>query len=196
MIIRKLFEVESAHIVRNCSSERCSHSIHGHSAKIEVFFESDALDNSQMVLDFGLMKGSIGQFIDSMDHSYLLCMREDRDFKEFIKSNCARYIEMPFNPSAEMLATFILFGVNYILDHTKLNNGEGDVRCMAVRYHETRTGYAEAHLEDVERFMKGFTWNDVEFSEGIRKDWSQELTDCIDSGKNIINPIIEQQIIL
>ena len=76
MVIRKEFRVESAHIVRNCTSERCSHSIHGHSAVIELFFESDQLDNAQMVMDFGLMKASIKQFIDSMDHCYLLCDKD------------------------------------------------------------------------------------------------------------------------
>lgn len=30
MLIRKLFKFENAHIVRGCSTRRCSHSIHGH----------------------------------------------------------------------------------------------------------------------------------------------------------------------
>ena len=195
MIIRKLFEVESAHIVRSCTSERCSHSIHGHSAKIELFFESDKLDNGQMVMDFGLMKNSIKQFIDSMDHCYLLCQREDREFRDFIKSKCDRYIEFDWNPSAEMLSAFILAGVNYIISHMQFNNGEQNVKCIKCRYHETRTGYAEADMNDVQNFLAGLTWNDVEFSEGVRKDWSQELTNCIDKGEDIINPVIETQII-
>lgn len=196
MIIRKLFEVESAHIVRNCTSERCSHSVHGHSAKIELFFESNKLDNGQMVMDFGLMKNAIKQFIDSMDHCYLLCSREDREFRDFIKSHCDRYIELPFNPSAEMLSTYVLAGVNYILAHTEFNNGEAGVKCIAVRYHETRTGYAESRAEDVKAFLQNVSWDDIEFSEGVRKDWSNELSACIDEGEKIVNPTIEQQIIL
>lgn len=196
MIIRKKFNVESAHIVRNCTSERCSHSIHGHSAVIELFFESSKLDNAQMVMDFGLMKGSIKQFVDSMDHCYLLCSKENDEFKNFIKSQCDRYIEMPFNPSAEMLSTFILAGVNYIIEHTVFNNGETDVKCIGCRYHETSTGYAEASINDVKNFMKNLCWNEVEFSPSIRKDWSDELTRCIDERSFILNPIIEQQILL
>lgn len=196
MIIRKEFDVESAHIVRNCTSERCSHSIHGHSAKIELFFESDVLDNAQMVMDFGLMKGSIKQFIDSMDHCYLLCEYEDYDFREFIKSRCDRYIEFPFNPSAEMLSTFILAGVNYIINHTKFNNGETNVRCVSCRYHETSTGYAQANLKDVDNFLKDMSWDDILFSDKIKDDWCDELCDCIEQGKEIVNPIIEQQISL
>lgn len=196
MIVRKKFNVESAHIVRNCTSERCSHSIHGHSAVIELFFESSKLDNAQMVMDFGLMKGSIKQFVDSMDHCYLLCSKESDGFKDFIKNQCDRYIEMPFNPSAEMLSTFILAGVNYIIEHTVFNNGETDVKCIGCRYHETSTGYAEASINDVKNLMKNLCWNEIEFSPGIRKDWSDELVRCIDERSFILNPIIEQQILL
>ncbi|HIC43651.1 MAG TPA: 6-carboxytetrahydropterin synthase QueD, partial [Sulfurimonas sp.] len=55
MLIRKLFKFENAHIVRGCSTQKCRSSIHGHSYEIEVLFESNFLDNGQMVYDFGLM---------------------------------------------------------------------------------------------------------------------------------------------
>ena len=48
MIIRKEFRVESAHIVRNCTSERCSHSIPGHSAVIKVFLEGNKPENADI----------------------------------------------------------------------------------------------------------------------------------------------------
>ncbi len=59
MLIRKLFKFENAHIVRNCSSDRCKRSIHGHSYKVEVLLQANRLDHGQMVYDFGLMKGII-----------------------------------------------------------------------------------------------------------------------------------------
>ncbi|OYZ59284.1 MAG: 6-carboxytetrahydropterin synthase QueD, partial [Sulfuricurvum sp. 24-42-5] len=77
MIIRKLFKFENAHIVRGCSSERCRASVHGHSYKIEVLFESDYLDNGQMVYDFGLMKQGMKALIDSFDHSIALWSGDD-----------------------------------------------------------------------------------------------------------------------
>lgn len=194
MIIRKKFNVESAHIVRNCTSERCSHSIHGHSATIELFFESRKLDNAQMVMDFGLMKSAIKQFIDSMDHCYLLCSKEKREFRNFIKSECDRYIEFPFNPSAEMLATYVLAGVNYIISHMQFNNGEQDVQCVSCRYHETASGWSQADLMDAQNFLPNLEWTDIEFSHGVRKDWSEELTKCIDGGADIVNPTIPTQI--
>lgn len=191
MIIRKKYSVESAHIVRNCTSERCSHSIHGHSAVIEVFLESRSLDNAQMVYDFGLMKGTIKQFIDSMDHCYLLCDKDKPEFQQFIRENCDRYIVMPFNPSAEMLSVFIFKFVEDILKHTQTSNGESNINVKAVRYHETTTGYAECDAEDVANLWKD-DWG-IEFSKGVNKDWSDDL-ESIMVGNTVTNPVIPQQI--
>lgn len=196
MIITKRFEVESAHIVRNCTSERCSHSIHGHSAKIEVSFTADMLDNAQMILDFGLMKNDIKKFIDSMDHCYLLCSKEDMSYKEFIQKSCDRWIELPFNPSAEMLSMYICWGVNKILKATKMNNGEGTVRCTGVRYWETASGSATCDYElDVLPNEKLF--DTIHYSYGVLKDWSSMLVGLfIYNNTDIlkINPEVEQQI--
>ena len=193
MVIRKEFRVESAHIVRNCTSERCSHSIHGHSAVIELFFESDQLDNAQMVMDFGLMKTSIKQFIDSMDHCYLLCDKDRPEFKEFITKECDRYIVMPFNPSAEMLSLYIFKNVSNILELTNLANGEQNVKLKAVRYHETVTGYAECNEDDLKNIWKP-EYDNVRYSEGVRRDWSDELTQAMQFDVRIQNPVIPQQI--
>ncbi|MGL4317009.1 MAG: hypothetical protein ACRCTL_10430 [Pseudomonas sp.] len=35
---------------------------------LEVLLEAEALDHAQMVYDFGLLKGSVGDFIDAFDH--------------------------------------------------------------------------------------------------------------------------------
>ena len=193
MVIRKEFRVESAHIVRNCTSERCSHSIHGHSAVIELFFESDQLDNAQMVMDFGLMKTSIKQFIDSMDHCYLLCDNDKPEVKEFIMKECDRYIIMPFNPSAEMLSLYIFKNVSNILELTNLANGEHNVKLKAVRYHETVTGYAECNEDDLKNIWKP-EYDNIRYSEGVRRDWSTELTQAMLFDVRIQNPVIPQQI--
>ena len=108
MIIRKQFKFEGAHLVRNCSSERCKKSIHGHSYIVEVFLESYYLDNGQMVVDFGLLKGTIKDFLDSFDHTYSIWDEEKDEFKGFMKSNSARWVEMPVSPSAEMYSLMFL----------------------------------------------------------------------------------------
>ena len=191
MIIRKKYNVESAHIVRNCTSQRCSHSIHGHSATIEVFLESRQLDNAQMVYDFGLMKGTIKQFIDGMDHCYLRCKHDGEEFKDFIKSNCDRWIELPCNPSAEMLSVFLFNYIEQILTLTNTKNGEGEIHVKAVRYHETETGYAECDKQDVDTLWDQ-DW-DVTFSPGVVKDFGSELYKIL-TGNVVENPIVEKQI--
>ena len=191
MIIRKKYNVESAHIVRNCTSQRCSHSIHGHSATIEVFLESRQLDNAQMVYDFGLMKGTIKQFIDGMDHCYLLCKHDGEEFKDFIKSNCDRWIELPCNPSAEMLSVFLFNYIEQILTLTNKRNGEGEIHVKAVRYHETETGYAECDRQDVDMLWKQ-NWK-ITFSPGVVKDFGAELYNVL-KGNTVDNPLVEKQI--
>lgn len=194
MKIRKEFGVESAHIVRNCTSHRCSHSIHGHSAKIEVFLESSLLDNAGMVYDFGLMKGTVKQYIDSMDHCYILCKYDQEEFKDFIKNTCDRWIELPFNPSAECLSMFVMYGVNKILQNTQTVNGESiDLRVTGIRYHETATGWAECDQKDM-----GILWQDdwsknINFSDGVLRDWSADLMTIMQGGR-VTNPSIPQQI--
>lgn len=203
MQITKIFKVESAHIVRNCTSHRCSHSIHGHSAKIEVTFEAETLDNAQMVMDFGLMGNEIKKFIDSMDHCYLLCTFDKPEFKQFIKENCDRWIELPFNPSAEMLSLFIFWGINNILSVMEFSNGEGEVRVKSVKYHETETGSALAFNEDGKIWDELVDTNenfDIIFSPGIIREWNNRNLEQIFTGpmlkpgKLILNPTITQQI--
>lgn len=194
MLIRKEFKVESAHVVRNCTSFRCSHSIHGHSAIVEVVLRSNTLDNAQMVYDFGLMNRTIKQFIDGMDHCYLLCKYDKEDFKEFIKANCDRWIELPFNPSAEMLSLFIYAGVEHILQHTLKSNGEGLVSVEWVRYHETRTGWAQCDGGDYERFKSIYSLKDVNFSDGVIADFDADLEKVLFNNEYITNPEPTQQI--
>ena len=193
MIIRKRFRVESSHIVRNCTSERCSHSHHGHSAVIDVFFEGHQLDNAQMLMDFGLMKGSIKDFVDSMDHCALICTKDDPEYVEFFKKYNDRYILIPFNPSAEMLSIFIMKYINRIIDHTVFNNGEGFFRCCNVEYNETVTGMARCDEEDVDRNWDPEWEDEIVFSDGVMKDWGENLKDIFNN-KIIENPIIKQQI--
>lgn len=169
MIIRKLFKFEGAHIVRNCSSERCKFSIHGHSYTVEVFFTAQGLDNGMMIMDFGLMKGTIKDFIDSFDHAYSMWDKESDEFKTFIKSHSDRWIEMPVSPSAEAYALMFFKVIDSIMECTQFANGEEGVELYSVRVHETDTGYAEAFRQDLE--WVDFYLDDILLSDSIKKEW-------------------------
>lgn len=204
MKITKTFRTETSHIVRNCTSQRCSYSIHGHSYLIEVELESFSLDNAQMVLDFGLMKGAIKEYIDSLDHCHLICSKDNEKYVKHMKKHSQRWISLPFNPSAEMMAVWLLGAVNYILNQTEFGNGEdvGSLKCTSVTVWETITGKATADLSDLERFYDIIKFDKIEYSEGVLVDWSDDLLKLIntipcnvDSDEYFItNPIPAQQI--
>lgn len=194
MVIRKLFKFEGAHIVRNCSSDRCKKSIHGHSYVVEVFLEAKTLDAGHMVYDFGLFKGTIKDVIDSFDHSYSMWKNEKSDYKDFIIKNSDRWVEMPVSPSAEGYSVMLLYIIDKILKNTVFNNGEdGDLTVSGVRVAETVTGWAEASKSDLYfMFGKNFDLEDIVFSEQVKAEWiDPEMWDKLIRGEKFINPTVK-----
>lgn len=172
MVIRKQFKFEGAHIVRNCSSERCKKSIHGHSYIVEVFFEADALDRGMMIYDFGLTKGTIKDLIDGFDHAYSMWDKEGDEFKDFMYQYSDRWIKMPVSPSAEAYSLMFLNIIDKILQHTQTANGEAQIKVSSVRVHETATGYAESFQSDLDNpKMPKINLRDIVFSEGVKTEW-------------------------
>lgn len=175
MVIRKLYRIESAHIVRNAVSQRCSHNYHGHSGKIEVFFKADHLDNADMIYDFGAFKKTIGSFIDCFDHSVHLWSGDEKESLDFFTKANERFVILPCNPSAESYCLLFRDCINEILEHSRFNNGEGKVYCSGVRYHETETGYAESDEND----SKKYSLKNLVFSDKTIEEMSSELFDIL-----------------
>ena len=174
VIIRKLFKFENAHIVRNCTSRRCSRSIHGHSYKVEVKLSSNYLDNGEMVYDFGLMKLSIKELIDSFDHAITLWSKDDNQYIEYAKQFSERWILLPVNPSAEQFSRVFFLMIDRVLELMEFNNCEREVALHSVVVHETDTGYAECFREDAYNFegMGEIRLEDIVFSKRIIEEWS------------------------
>jgi len=170
MLIRKLFKFNGQHIVRNCSSQRCKKSIHAHTYTVEVLFKSSGLDNGFMVMDFGLMKGTVKDIIKSFDNSYSLWDKETEEFKDLIKQNHKRIVTMPTSPSAESYSLMFLFIIDKLIKATEFNNGEKNVEVHSVKVHETATGYAESFIEDLD--WMDYSLKDIKFSEEVKKSWS------------------------
>jgi len=173
MIIRKLFKFENAHIVRKCTSRRCSRSIHGHSYKVEVKLSSNFLDNGQMVYDFGLTKIYIKDIIDSFDHAITLWAEDDKEYVEFAKKFSERWIMLPLNPSAEQFSRIFFVIIDKILNLLEFKNSEKNVTLHSVIVHETDTGYAECFREDAfNKNMGEIRLEEIIFSDRIKKEWS------------------------
>ncbi|HEC45485.1 MAG: 6-carboxytetrahydropterin synthase QueD [Epsilonproteobacteria bacterium 4484_65] len=190
MLIRKLFKFENAHIVRDCSTRRCSENIHGHSYKIEVLLESNYLDDGQMVYDFGLTKLYIKELIDSFDHAITLWSKDDKKYLADMKTHSNRWIELPVSPSAEQFSRVIYLLVERVLACTEMINGEREVKLHSIIVHETETGYAQGFKEDAHSELMGkIALEDIVFSEQVQSEWSDtKLWDKLLNYTLITNP--------
>ena len=190
MIIRKLFKFENAHIVRGCSTMRCRSSIHGHSYKVELLFESDFLDYGQMVYDFGLMKQNMKALIDSFDHAISIWNEDNKAYIQDMKKHSDRWVELPVSPSAEQLSRVIFVIIDKLLQQTNAINGEKNVQLNSIIVHETESGYAQCFTEDAYSEKMGtINLEDIVFSDAVKEDWSdKELFEKLKSGESFINP--------
>jgi 6-pyruvoyltetrahydropterin/6-carboxytetrahydropterin synthase len=190
MIIRKLFKFENAHVVRGCSTVRCRSSIHGHSYKVELLFESNFLDNGQMVYDFGLMKQNMKALIDSFDHAVALWSGDDEHYLKDMQKHSQRWVLIPVSPSAEQFSRLFFIMVDKLLKLTNSVNGEKEVKLHSIIVHETETGYAQCFKEDAySKNMGEIELDKVVFSEAIMNDWAdRELWNKVKEGREFTNP--------
>ena len=196
MLIRKLFKFENAHIVRNCTSDRCKRSIHGHSYKVELLLKASKLDHGQMVYDFGLLKGLIKDIFDSFDHAICFWQHDDLEYIQACQKFSARWVSLPVSPSAEQFSRIFFFLAQQILASTETQNGEGDVEVYSVIVHETDTGYAQSFLEDIQNDQMGaLDLEQIVFSEQIQAEWSNpQMFEQLKKGLKFQNPQVELQV--
>ncbi|MEQ1105280.1 6-pyruvoyl trahydropterin synthase family protein [Acinetobacter ursingii] len=196
MLIRKLFKFENAHVVRNCTSDRCKRSIHGHSYKVELILKASKLDHGQMVYDFGLLKGVIKELFDSFDHAICFWQDDSAEYIQACKTFSARWVALPVSPSAEQFSRIFFYLAQQVLKSTETQNGEGDVEVYSVIVHETDTGYAQSFLEDIQNTQMGeLDLESIEFSEQVRLEWSDpEMYEQLKQGTKFQNPKVELQV--
>ncbi|MFT4020707.1 MAG: 6-carboxytetrahydropterin synthase [Acinetobacter sp.] len=196
MLIRKLFKFENAHVVRNCTSDRCKRSIHGHSYKVELLLKASKLDHGQMVYDFGLLKGVIKELFDSFDHAICFWNKDAQDYIQACQNFSARWVSLPVSPSAEQFSRIFFFLAQQVLKSTETQNGEGDVEVYSVIVHETDTGYAQSFIEDIENAQMGILeLNSIQFSEQIQLEWSDsQMYEKLKQGLIFQNPQVDLQV--
>jgi len=90
-----MFEVKTeshfsaAHHLLNYNGE-CEHQ-HGHNWKVEVYARGNNLDKSGILIDFKILKKTVGEVLDLLDH-------KDLNDLEYFKN---------MSPSSEIIARFI-----------------------------------------------------------------------------------------
>lgn len=198
MLIRKKFGFENAHVVRNCTSDRCRRSIHGHSYKVELLLEAHALDHGQMVYDFGLLKGRIRDLIDAFDHAITYWQADDAQYIAACQQFSARWISLPVSPAAEQFARVFFAMVDAMLRHTVMKNAEPDVQLHSVIVHETETGYAQAFRHDVDNPRMGLIdLHQIVFSPQVRQEWHEpDMWERLLRGEFFENPEVSLQVVV
>lgn len=128
--------------------------LHGHNYRIHFVCESDDLDEVGRVMDFGAIKGTLCAFLEEKwDHRFLVWDEdalmvgleravtlgmEKKDAASIIATLVDSIVRVPFNPTAENIAWYLLKNIG-----PKLLEGTG-VRLIAVRVEETRKCSASA----------------------------------------------------
>jgi len=140
---------------------------------VELLFESNYLDNGQMVYDFGLMKQNMKALVESFDHAITIWNGDSKEYIEDMKKHSHRWVELPVSPSAEQFSRLIFLMIDRLLNLTNAINGEKEVKLHSVIVHETQTGYAQCFKEDAYSKLMGLIdLEEIVFSQEILDDWS------------------------
>jgi len=144
--ICKSFEIENGHMLSK-HPDKCKFP-HGHSRKVEVVFEADSLDRSDMVCDFKAIKEIIGHYLDRFDHA--MCMNtSDPQYAALREAYGEQIIGFEnIDPTTEVLAEHFFREAKTALTtaitsaNTSYPVSKG-VRLTSVRVWETSSSWAE-----------------------------------------------------
>ncbi len=113
--------------------------LHGHQYELEIFATSDQLDHLGRVIDFSVLKGKIGGWVDRYwDHGFILFGADTEAWAAVESVSGQKMFSLPYNPTAENIAWYMLKTVC-----PELMAGTG-VRVWKVVCHETPNCRAEA----------------------------------------------------
>lgn len=144
--ICKTFEIESGHMLAK-HPDKCRFP-HGHTRKVELVLEADALDANDMVCDFKVVKEMMADFFDEYDHA--MCINsEDPKFAEFKAAYGPRVIAFEkIDPTTEVMARTVHAHFAQQLAEFAAKPGErypvrATLRIVRVRLWETSSSWAE-----------------------------------------------------
>jgi 6-pyruvoyltetrahydropterin/6-carboxytetrahydropterin synthase len=112
---------------------------HGHNYVADFFVTGEGQDSVGRVMDFADLKAKCKGWLD--DHSFLVSHEDDNAIAGLRMVTPCRLFVMPYNPTAENMAKYLLEEVC-----PGLMKGTGGV-AKRVRIWETDESYAEASVE-------------------------------------------------
>lgn len=121
---------------------KCKHA-HGHRYTAHVTAHAPALDSVGRVVDFSVLKTVVGGYIDTfLDHAY--CGHYTDPLLKVLHAERNRVYVLPLNPTAEVLAAWLLVVSNHLLRVA----GHRDITVKTVVLFETPTSSATATSKD------------------------------------------------
>ncbi len=83
--------------------------MHGHNYVAEVTVQSRELDDLGMVVDFGVVKDKVGEWIDrNWDHAFIYNRDDEEVMKALVCLEDQNAYSMPLNPTAEVMASYLI----------------------------------------------------------------------------------------
>ncbi|WP_329903222.1 6-carboxytetrahydropterin synthase [Porphyromonas pogonae] len=119
---------------------KCRH-LHGHNYRIFFKCTSDQLDELGRVIDFAVIKEKLCMWLENQwDHKMILWEKDPllKDLKQLIPEDI---IEVPFNPTAENIAMYLVNNVG------PEQLGDTGVTLIECRVEETRKCSATYHTD-------------------------------------------------
>jgi 6-pyruvoyltetrahydropterin/6-carboxytetrahydropterin synthase len=117
---------------------KCKH-LHGHNYRVHFSIQSiDGLDEIGRVLDFSMIKRLLCEWLElNWDHKMIL-YKEDPLVKELIKITPEDIVTVPFNPTAENMARFL---VDHVAPATLHGLGVKLVKCVVEETRKCSASY-------------------------------------------------------
>jgi 6-pyruvoyltetrahydropterin/6-carboxytetrahydropterin synthase len=130
IICTRRIEFDAAHRVLEHES-KCKN-LHGHRYVIEASFSADGLDSLGRVVDFGVIKERLGEWVDkNWDHTTILFDKDKALGKAINEITEQTVFYLPVNPTAENMAKYLLEKICPELFH------DLNIRCVSVSMYET-----------------------------------------------------------
>ena len=136
MKVAKRFRWEAAHRLPWHDGE-CKY-LHGHSYRMMVEVEGTP-DERGMLIDFKHLKKVLKPLVEKWDHATLVA-DYDSDLKEAAEALDSKYFVLPYDSTAENLATFV---ADYLGQEAYEVLEEKSVTALRVKVWETETCYAD-----------------------------------------------------
>ena len=121
---------------------------HGHNYVADFFVTGETQDSVGRVMDFADLKAKCKGWLDeNWDHSFLVCDQDENAITALRMVKPCRLFVMPYNPTAENMAKYLLEEVC-----PRLLQGFGGV-ASRVRIWETDESFAEASIDEHDKLV-------------------------------------------